>query len=177
GQRHLVGIDREVAQQPHRDDIPLGFGVFDGSERVEDLLLCRHTRTIQHGTDRAIGKPTSHSGLRVTQRRCEVARNPRNFWSRLWNGDCSPSGWPSRSESSQRRSVRCPPPARAGLPGPVLAIAFRDPSCYIRTVVGSDDFRRVLSHFTTGVTIVTTCDGDGRPTGLTASAFCSVSLD
>jgi len=44
-------------------------------------------------------------------------------------------------------------------------------------VVGSDDFRRVLSHFTTGVTIVTTCDGDGRPTGLTASAFCSVSLD
>jgi flavin reductase (DIM6/NTAB) family NADH-FMN oxidoreductase RutF len=44
-------------------------------------------------------------------------------------------------------------------------------------VVGADDFRRVLSHFTTGVTIVTTCDGDGRPTGLTASAFCSVSLD
>jgi len=44
-------------------------------------------------------------------------------------------------------------------------------------VVGSDDFRRVLSHFTTGVTIVTTCDGDGRATGLTASAFCSVSLD
>ena len=44
-------------------------------------------------------------------------------------------------------------------------------------MVGSDDFRRVLSHFTTGVTIVTTCDGDGRPTGLTASAFCSVSLD
>jgi flavin reductase (DIM6/NTAB) family NADH-FMN oxidoreductase RutF len=44
-------------------------------------------------------------------------------------------------------------------------------------VIGSDDFRRVLSHFTTGVTIVTTCDADGRPTGLTASAFCSVSLD
>ena len=44
-------------------------------------------------------------------------------------------------------------------------------------MVGSDDFRRVLSHFTTGVTIVTTCDGDGRPTGLTVSAFCSVSLD
>ena len=29
----------------------------------------------------------------------------------------------------------------------------------------------------TGVTIVTTRDADGRPTGLTVSAFCSVSLD
>jgi flavin reductase (DIM6/NTAB) family NADH-FMN oxidoreductase RutF len=44
-------------------------------------------------------------------------------------------------------------------------------------VVGADDFRRVLGHFTTGVTVVTTCDADGRPTGLTASSFCSVSLD
>ena len=44
-------------------------------------------------------------------------------------------------------------------------------------MVGADDFRRVLGHFTTGVTVVTTCDADGRPTGLTASAFCSVSLD
>lgn len=44
-------------------------------------------------------------------------------------------------------------------------------------MLGPDDFRRVLSHFATGVTILTTVDGDGRPTGLTASAFCSVSLD
>jgi flavin reductase (DIM6/NTAB) family NADH-FMN oxidoreductase RutF len=44
-------------------------------------------------------------------------------------------------------------------------------------VVTPDDFRRVLSHFATGVTIVTTRDTDGRPTGLTVSAFCSVSLD
>jgi len=44
-------------------------------------------------------------------------------------------------------------------------------------VVPSDEFRRVLSHFATGVTIVTTRDADGRPTGLTVSAFCSVSLD
>jgi flavin reductase ActVB len=44
-------------------------------------------------------------------------------------------------------------------------------------VVSPDDFRRVLSHFATGVTIVTTRDADGRPTGLTVSAFCSVSLD
>lgn len=44
-------------------------------------------------------------------------------------------------------------------------------------MVASDDFRRVLSHFATGVTIVTTRDTDGRPTGLTVSAFCSVSLD
>ena len=44
-------------------------------------------------------------------------------------------------------------------------------------MVSPDDFRRVLSHFATGVTIVTVRDTDGRPTGLTVSAFCSVSLD
>jgi flavin reductase (DIM6/NTAB) family NADH-FMN oxidoreductase RutF len=44
-------------------------------------------------------------------------------------------------------------------------------------VIAPDDFRRVLGHFASGVTIVSTCDADGRPTGLTASAFSSVSLD
>ena len=44
-------------------------------------------------------------------------------------------------------------------------------------MVAPAEFRRVLGHFATGVTIVTTCDSDGRPTGLTASAFTSVSLD
>lgn len=43
-------------------------------------------------------------------------------------------------------------------------------------MVAPDEFRRVLGHFATGVTIVTTCDEDARPTGLTASAFTSVSL-
>jgi flavin reductase (DIM6/NTAB) family NADH-FMN oxidoreductase RutF len=44
-------------------------------------------------------------------------------------------------------------------------------------VIGPDDFRKVLSNFASGVTIVTSTDADGRPTGLTASAFTSVSLD
>src|SRR5256712_10049345 len=44
-------------------------------------------------------------------------------------------------------------------------------------VIAPDAFRRALGHFATGVTVVTTCDSDGRPTGLTASAFSSVSLD
>jgi flavin reductase (DIM6/NTAB) family NADH-FMN oxidoreductase RutF len=44
-------------------------------------------------------------------------------------------------------------------------------------VVAPDDFRRVLGHFATGVTILTTIDAEARPTGLTVSAFCSVSLD
>ena len=44
-------------------------------------------------------------------------------------------------------------------------------------MIAPDDFRRVLGHFASGVTIVSTCDADGRPTGLTASAFSSVSLD
>jgi flavin reductase (DIM6/NTAB) family NADH-FMN oxidoreductase RutF len=44
-------------------------------------------------------------------------------------------------------------------------------------VVGPDDFRRILGHFATGVTVVTTCDAESRPSGLTASAFASLSLD
>lgn len=44
-------------------------------------------------------------------------------------------------------------------------------------MIGPDDFRKVLGHFASGVTIITTTDGDGRPTGLTASAFTSVSLE
>jgi flavin reductase (DIM6/NTAB) family NADH-FMN oxidoreductase RutF len=44
-------------------------------------------------------------------------------------------------------------------------------------VISPDEFRQVLSHFASGVTVITICDGDGRPTGLTASAFTSVSLE
>ena len=44
-------------------------------------------------------------------------------------------------------------------------------------MISPDEFRRALGHFASGVTTVTTLDGDGRPTGLTASAFSSVSLD
>lgn len=43
--------------------------------------------------------------------------------------------------------------------------------------VSADDFRSALRHFPAGVTIVTTRDGEGRPCGLTASAFTSVSVD
>jgi 3-hydroxy-9,10-secoandrosta-1,3,5(10)-triene-9,17-dione monooxygenase reductase component len=38
-------------------------------------------------------------------------------------------------------------------------------------------FRQALGSFVTGVTIVTTIDADGRPVGLTANSFNSVSLD
>ena len=44
-------------------------------------------------------------------------------------------------------------------------------------MIGPDEFRRVLGHFATGVTIVTTCDAEARPSGLTVSAFASLSLD
>lgn len=50
-------------------------------------------------------------------------------------------------------------------------------NCYKERVLGPDEFRRALGHFATGVTVVTTWDDDGRPTGLTASAVSSVSLD
>lgn len=44
-------------------------------------------------------------------------------------------------------------------------------------MLGPDEFRRAIGHFATGVTVVTTWDAEGRPTGLTASAMSSVSLD
>ena len=40
----------------------------------------------------------------------------------------------------------------------------------------ADAYRRVVGHFATGVTVVTTCD-DGRHVGMTANSFTSVSLD
>ena len=40
----------------------------------------------------------------------------------------------------------------------------------------SDVFRKVMGHFVTGVTVVTTLDGD-RPQGITVNALSSVSLD
>lgn len=43
------------------------------------------------------------------------------------------------------------------------------------TVV-ADAFRKVVGHFATGVTVVTTCDG-GRHAAMTANSFTSVSLD
>ena len=44
-------------------------------------------------------------------------------------------------------------------------------------MIAPDDFRHVLGHFAAGVTIITTADSESRPTGLTATAFTSVSLD
>ncbi len=39
------------------------------------------------------------------------------------------------------------------------------------------DFRRALSQFPTGVTVITTLDAEGQPVGVTASSFNSVSMD
>jgi flavin reductase (DIM6/NTAB) family NADH-FMN oxidoreductase RutF len=39
------------------------------------------------------------------------------------------------------------------------------------------ELRRVMGHFATGVTVVTTKDGAGTPFGLTANAFASLSLN
>lgn len=38
-------------------------------------------------------------------------------------------------------------------------------------------FRQCLGKFATGVTVVTCCDTDGRPCGITANSFSSVSLE
>ena len=43
--------------------------------------------------------------------------------------------------------------------------------------IDPDSFRSVLGRFASGITVVTTRDGDQRDVGMTVSAFCSVSLD
>jgi flavin reductase (DIM6/NTAB) family NADH-FMN oxidoreductase RutF len=42
--------------------------------------------------------------------------------------------------------------------------------------VDKNELRRVMGHFVTGVTVITTCDESGNPFGLTANAVSSVSL-
>jgi 3-hydroxy-9,10-secoandrosta-1,3,5(10)-triene-9,17-dione monooxygenase reductase component len=39
------------------------------------------------------------------------------------------------------------------------------------------ELRNALGRFTTGVTVITTCTGDGRPVGLTANSFSAASLE
>jgi len=41
----------------------------------------------------------------------------------------------------------------------------------------SDDFRAAMGRFATGITVVTTVDGNGAPYGVTATSFASLSLD
>lgn len=43
--------------------------------------------------------------------------------------------------------------------------------------IDRNELRRVMGHFATGVTVITTRSEDGKPFGLTANAFSSVSLD
>src|SRR5579885_3478568 len=43
--------------------------------------------------------------------------------------------------------------------------------------IEKNELRRVMGHFATGVTVITTRSRDGKPYGLTANAFTSVSLD
>src|SRR6516162_7470313 len=43
--------------------------------------------------------------------------------------------------------------------------------------IDKNELRRVMGHFATGVTVITTISSNGTPYGLTANAFTSVSLD
>jgi len=43
--------------------------------------------------------------------------------------------------------------------------------------IDARELRNILGHFITGVTVITTRDIDGKPFGLTANAFSSLSLD
>ena len=43
--------------------------------------------------------------------------------------------------------------------------------------IEAQELRRVMGHFATGVTVITTKDKEGTPNGLTANAFMSLSLE
>lgn len=43
--------------------------------------------------------------------------------------------------------------------------------------IDKNELRRIMGHFATGVTVITTISQDGTPYGLTANAFMSVSLE
>jgi flavin reductase (DIM6/NTAB) family NADH-FMN oxidoreductase RutF len=43
--------------------------------------------------------------------------------------------------------------------------------------IDARELRNIMGHFATGVTVITTRDIDGKPFGLTANAFSSLSLD
>lgn len=43
--------------------------------------------------------------------------------------------------------------------------------------VSSEEFRRLMAGFPSGVAVVTAMDSSGRPAGMTCSSLCSVSLD
>ena len=43
--------------------------------------------------------------------------------------------------------------------------------------IDKNELRRVMGHFATGVTVITTVSNDGKHYGLTANAFTSVSLE
>src|SRR5689334_14611830 len=43
--------------------------------------------------------------------------------------------------------------------------------------IDKNELRRIMGHFATGVTVVTTVSKDNTPYGLTANAFMSVSLE
>lgn len=47
----------------------------------------------------------------------------------------------------------------------------------LNPVASTDNFRAVMSHFATGLTVVATLDADGAPAGLTCQSFSSLSLD
>ncbi len=43
--------------------------------------------------------------------------------------------------------------------------------------IDRNELRRVMGHFATGVSVITTRDETGKPFGLTANSLCSVSLE
>ncbi len=52
-----------------------------------------------------------------------------------------------------------------------------DPNQLAASAIEADEFRRVLGCYVTGIAVVTTCQADGTPRGITVNSFTSVSLE
>ena len=64
-----------------------------------------------------------------------------------------------------------------GLPGKPVRGLYYDLGYDRARMISSDEFRRVMGNFATGITVVTTRDAEGQPCGLTVNSFTSVSLE
>src|ERR1044072_6249192 len=78
------------------------------------------------------------------------------------------SGQDTAQRSGSRLTITPPPAVRGAPDGPGEQPAE----------IGAKRFRTILGHFATGVVAITAIDGrSGRPAGLVANSFTSVSLD
>jgi flavin reductase (DIM6/NTAB) family NADH-FMN oxidoreductase RutF len=85
-------------------------------------------------------------------------------------------------EGGHERTLRLQDPSGNGLllyesTRPTAPSPPPEPAAPTPTTVDLDTFRRVMGSFPSGVAVITTVDGEGKPRGLTSLSVCSVSAE